>query len=78
MHCNCPTHNPGPPSDDAARPATSGGVIRLTYLTDGRVLCALCFEYKWPCELHIDDQGYTNDICTPCAIAESDTTSCSS
>lgn len=42
------------------------GIVDLTRLTDGRVMCCLCFEYTKPAELWTDSDGQTWDVCRPC------------
>ena len=73
MHCNCPTHSPDRPPEPVQY-ATIDGIVRTTYLTDGRILCQICMHHKWPCEMHVDRDGCLNDICTPCAHIEGEAT----
>lgn len=51
-------------------PLTDGGeYVRLDRLTDGRVMCCLCFEYCTRDQLNPVDGGI-EDVCKPCAEAE--------
>jgi hypothetical protein len=69
--CPCPVH-----SQDRARPVparfglNAAGFITTALLTDGRVLCPVCCEYRWPCELSTDDTGTVVDLCRTCARRE--------
>jgi hypothetical protein len=44
--------------------------LTTSRLTDGRVLCAVGAEYRWPCELDTDDTGALVDVCRACARRE--------
>lgn len=71
--CGCPEHAPGRP-----RPAPSfarvetliGYVTMISRLTDGRVMCQLCFEYVWYCQLNTTASGAREDVCAICAREE--------
>lgn len=43
---------------------------RLDRLTDGRVMCCLCFGYVPRDQLATDADGQLTDVCQPCATAE--------
>lgn len=43
-----------------------GGISRIDRLKDGRVMCPMCVEYKWPSELYVDEDGQMWDNCWPC------------
>ena len=43
---------------------------RLDRLTDGRVMCCLCFEYCTRDQLSRDDDGRLTDVCQPCRNRE--------
>lgn len=43
---------------------------RLDRLTDGRIMCALCFEYCTRDQLNSVGDGQVEDICKPCARIE--------
>lgn len=45
---------------------------RLDRLTDGRVMCCLCFEYTTRDRLTPDEEheGCVTDVCLPCALRE--------
>lgn len=44
---------------------------RLSRLTDGRVMCCLCFDYCTRDQLSIDPaDGQLTDICNPCRTSE--------
>lgn len=52
-------------------PLKNGGVrVRLDRLTDGRVMCCLCFDYCTRDELNPLDDGRVEDICKSCAENE--------
>ena len=52
-------------------PLTDGGTwTRLDRLTDGRIMCQLCFEYKTREELNPLPDGLVEDVCNPCAALE--------
>lgn len=44
----------------------------LTRLTDGRVMCCLCFEYtpRDGLESDVEHPGCVTDVCKPCAARE--------
>lgn len=46
------------------------GVVDLTRLADGRVMCQLCFGYFTVDQLWVDDHGRAWDVCVPCRAAE--------
>jgi hypothetical protein len=48
------------------------GIVDLTRLTDGRVMCCICFEYTPRGDLWRDDKGGTWDMCRPCGDIEGD------
>lgn len=67
---NCSGPNCGPQVDFLTVPLRDGGTrVRLDRLTDGRIMCQLCFEYKTREELH-PVEGGVEDVCKPCAAAE--------
>jgi hypothetical protein len=72
VQCYCPTCDPAWPRDPDAGFAhgTDDGIVRTSRLTDGRVLCAICMTYTWPCQLYVDAAGTTWDLCQPCGHAE--------
>jgi hypothetical protein len=43
---------------------------RLDRLTDGRVMCCLCFEYVTRDQLNPLPDGMVEDVCQTCAAAE--------
>jgi hypothetical protein len=47
-----------------------GGITRLTRLTDGRVMCCICFDYKDKQDLEPTGDGRVWDVCTECAETE--------
>ncbi len=47
-----------------------GSYVNLTRLTDGRVLCQLCFDYFPLNELHAVGSGQVEDVCWPCAMED--------
>jgi hypothetical protein len=52
-------------------PLADGGTwTRLDRLTDGRVLCQLCFDYFTREELNPLGDGMVEDVCIGCAAAE--------
>jgi len=59
---------------DFARTHAEGGrfdgIVDLTRLTDGRVMCCECFEYTPRDQLWTDDDGETWDLCKPCRKRE--------
>jgi hypothetical protein len=67
-------HPPAPPVGGAGY-ATVGGATRLTYLTDGRVMCQLCFEhvYRESLEPAEGDERAWVDVCRRCAVRERET-----
>lgn len=46
------------------------GVVDLTRLADGRVMCQLCFGYFTVDQLWVDDRGQAWDVCVPCRADE--------
>jgi hypothetical protein len=40
-----------------------GEHVSLTRLTDGRVMCGICCEYRWPEELYLDADNQRWDVC---------------
>jgi hypothetical protein len=48
------------------------GVVDLTRLTDGRVMCCICFEYTARDALWTDPAGQVWDMCRPCGDHEHD------
>lgn len=50
--------------------AVVNGIKRLNRLTDGRVACCICFEFKTRDELTQDADGTVWDMCRPCAADE--------
>ena len=58
------------PVDFLTVPLTDGGTwTRLDRLTDGRVMCCLCFGYFAVADLNPVDGG-VEDVCKPCALRE--------
>ncbi|MFG2359457.1 hypothetical protein [Streptomyces sp. NPDC048521] len=58
------------PADFLTVPLAAGGsYTRLDRLTDGRVMCCLCFTYCTRDQLNPVD-GDVEDVCTPCARIE--------
>lgn len=51
--------------------ANGGSYTRLDRLTDGRIMCQLCFGYFTTDELNPVDGG-VEDVCKPCAAGEKD------
>lgn len=52
-------------------PMKHGGErVDLTRLTDGRVMCQLCFGYFTLEELHLLPDGKREDVCAECAAEE--------
>lgn len=51
------------------------GYVDITRLTDGRIMCCLCFEYKTREELCDDpiEDGIKMDCCQKCVYAENKT-----
>lgn len=45
--------------------------VLLTRLTDGRVMCCLCFEYTETDDLNVTEDGSLEDVCKRCAKVES-------
>lgn len=72
MNCHCPEHRTAPPPGVAFVTVETavGPVTRTSALTDGRVLCQICFDYTWPCGLHEDESGVLTDICKTCQVTE--------
>lgn len=51
-------------------PLANGGTwVRLSRLTDGRIMCCLCFEFCTTEQLNQVDGG-VEDVCKTCARAE--------
>ncbi|WP_042400044.1 hypothetical protein [Streptacidiphilus carbonis] len=50
--------------------ADGGTWTRLDRLTDGRVMCALCFDYCTRDQLNPLPGGFVEDVCKACAAAE--------
>lgn len=50
--------------------ATGGTWTRLDRLTDGRVMCCLCFAYCTRDELNPLPDGDVEDVCKPCAVLD--------
>lgn len=52
--------------------ADGGEVTLLSRLTDGRIMCCICFEYRTREELDpvADEPGKVWDVCRACAIME--------
>ncbi|CAL9668685.1 hypothetical protein SUDANB145_07299 (plasmid) [Streptomyces sp. enrichment culture] len=58
------------PVDFLTVPLASGGTwTRLDRLTDGRIMCCLCFAYVTSDQLNPVDGG-VEDVCSTCADAE--------
>lgn len=58
------------PADFLTVPLADGTTwTRLDRLTDGRIMCCLCFEYVTRDQLNPVDGG-VEDVCQPCARAE--------
>lgn len=58
------------PVDFLTVPLADGGeYVRLDRLTDGRVMCCLCFGYVTRNELN-QVEGGVEDVCKPCAERE--------
>jgi hypothetical protein len=52
-------------------PLAGGGTwTRLDRLSDGRVMCCLCFDYCTRDELNPLPDGFVEDVCKPCAARE--------
>ncbi|MFC1418543.1 hypothetical protein [Streptacidiphilus cavernicola] len=59
------------PADFLIVPLANGGTwTRLDRLSDGRVMCCLCFEYCTREELNPAPDGDVEDVCKPCAALE--------
>lgn len=59
------------PVDFLTVPLAGGGTwTRLDRLTDGRVMCQLCWEYCTREELNPLPGGGVEDVCRGCAAAE--------
>lgn len=59
------------PADFLTVPLPNGGTwTRLDRLTDGRVMCCLCFEYCTREELNPLPGGGVEDVCRDCAERE--------
>ena len=55
-------------------PLKNGGVrVRLDRLTDGRIMCQLCFDYCTREQLN-PIEGGVEDVCIPCAKKEKECT----
>lgn len=46
------------------------GITDLTRLTDGRVMCTICFEFTPRDQLWVDENGQVWDMCRPCGDVE--------
>lgn len=46
------------------------GIVDLTRLTDGRVMCQLCLDYVGRDQLWRDDEGQAWDVCALCVAWE--------
>lgn len=58
------------PVDFLTVPLANGGShVRLDRLTDGRIMCQLCFGYFHRDQLNPVDGG-VEDVCKPCAVKE--------
>jgi hypothetical protein len=58
------------PVDFLTVPLADGSTwTRLDRLTDGRVMCCLCFDYVHRSDLNPVDGG-VEDVCKPCAAKE--------
>lgn len=58
------------PVDFLTVPLAGGGsYTRLDRLTDGRIMCCLCFEFCTRDQLH-PVEGGVEDVCKPCAGRE--------
>jgi hypothetical protein len=58
------------PVDFLTVPLNNGGTwTRLSRLTDGRVMCCLCFGYPTRDQLN-PVEGGVEDVCIPCARSE--------
>lgn len=80
MNCPCPTHSPDGVTYDNVGPGVVGlidgqPVLGHSRLSNGKVLCQLCFDYFWPCQLH-EHEGQRSDICVACAETEAITWRC--
>lgn len=80
MNCPCPIHSPGATPAQNVGPGVVGlihgePVLGLSRLSNGKVLCQLCFDYFWPCELH-ENEGQRSDVCVSCAETEAITWRC--
>lgn len=59
------------PAEWVRSPFPGGGTyVDLTRLTDGRVMCQLCFGYFHVNELHELEPGVVEDVCKPCVALE--------
>ncbi|MEQ7008348.1 hypothetical protein ABN028_19425 [Actinopolymorpha sp. B17G11] len=59
------------PADFIRVPLRGGGTrVDLTRLTDGQVMCCICFGFYHRRDLHIDDQGVHEDVCKHCAAVD--------
>ena len=70
------THPPAPPVGGADFARDGSGVVRLGYRTDGRVMCALCFEHVYCEDLEPaaeEDEETWTDVCRRCAVRERET-----
>lgn len=50
--------------------ADGGTWTRLDRLTDGRVMCCLCFAYFTVADLNPVDGGQVEDVCRACTATE--------
>lgn len=59
------------PVDFLRVPMAGGGTMTLlTRLTDGRVMCQLCFDYFHLADLNPVEGGKVEDVCKQCAAEE--------
>lgn len=59
------------PVDFLTVPMAGGGSLTLlSRLTDGRVMCCLCFDYFRLDELNPVEGGKVEDVCKACAADE--------
>jgi hypothetical protein len=47
--------------NDEGRPV--GPIFKLSRPPDGRIMCSICFDYRWPDELFVDAAGQRWDLC---------------
>lgn len=46
------------------------GIVDLTRLTNGHVMCCICFSYTPKDQLWFDELEQLWDVCQPCAVNE--------